>query len=102
MSLSGDYGVPLPANVQKLKKDKDKNDFFDLSILELFNINIEPRGVRNIVLHNNIVPLSSDYYFILNLNYNETEHKRVKVYCNNVYFVGDDIIWRKLIEKIKK
>ena len=23
MSLSGDYGVPLPANVQKLKKDME-------------------------------------------------------------------------------
>lgn len=81
---------------------EEKNNSFDLTILEQFNINIEPHGIRNIVLHYNIVPLSSDYYFIIQLNYNETEQKIVKVYCNDVYSVGDDIIWKKLIENIKK
>lgn len=78
------------------------NDFFDLTILEQYNINIEPHGIRNIVLHYDIAPLSSDYFFILQLNYNETEQKKVKVYCNEVYSVGDDIIWKKWIENIKK
>lgn len=80
----------------------EKSDYFDFSPFEKFEIDIEPHGIRNIVLHDNIARLTSNFYFIINFFYNEKEQKRVKVYCNEVYSVGDDIIWKKLIEGVNK
>lgn len=79
-----------------------KNDYFGLEILERFNIDIEPGGVRNVVLNNNIAPLTEDCYFILKLYYNGGETKEIKVYCNNIYLVGDGIVWNQLIMSIGK
>ena len=42
------------------------------------------------------------FYMTINFFYNEKEQKKVKVYCNEVYSVGDDIIWKKLIEGVNK
>lgn len=30
------------------------------------------------------------------------EEKEIKVFCNNVYTIGDDIIWSKMIDAINK
>ena len=65
--------------------NEKKNNYFDLSILEQFNINIESHGIRNIIIHPKIEPLSHDCYFILKLRYNNTIEKEVKVYCNYIY-----------------
>jgi hypothetical protein len=81
---------------------EEKSDYFDFSPFEKFEIDIEPHGIRNIVLHDNITILTSNYYFIINFFYNEKEQKKVKVYCNEFYSVGDDIIWKKLIEGVNK
>lgn len=80
----------------------EKNNYFDLSILEQFNINIESHGIRNIIIHPNIEPLSNNCYFILKLRYNNSIEKEIKVYCNYVYSIGDDIIWSKMIDAINK
>jgi len=80
---------------------EEKNDFFNMKLLEQFNIDIEPHGIRNIVLHNNIVPLTDNFYFILQLYYNGMQ-KEIKVYCNDLYLVGDVIVWRQLIDSIRK
>ena len=72
-----------------------------MKILEQFNIDIEPHGIRNLVLHENIQPLTDEFYFILQLLYNG-EHKTVKVFCNNIYLVGDTIVWKQLIDNIRK
>lgn len=91
LSISGDFYV-----------DGEKNSYFDLSILEQFNINIESHGIRNIIIHPNIEPLSSNCFFILKLRYNNIIEKEVKVYCNSVYSIGDDIVWSKTIDAINK
>ena len=72
-----------------------------MKLLEQFNIDIEPHGIRNIVLHNNIVPLTDNFYFILQLYYNGLK-KEIKVYCNDLYLVGDVIVWKELIDSIRK
>lgn len=82
--------------------NEKKNNYFDLSILEQFNINIESHGIRNIIIHPKIEPLSHDCYFILKLRYNNTIEKEVKVYCNYIYSIGDDIIWSKMFDAINK
>ena len=80
-----------------------ESNFFNMSILERFNIDIEPNGIRNIILHYNIEPLTDNYYFILELNYDGLKKPKViKVHCNNVYIIGDVIQWSQLIESIKK
>ena len=80
---------------------EEKSGFFNMNLLEQFNIDIEPHGIRNIVLHNNIVPLTDNFYFILQLHYNGMQ-KEIKVYCNDLYLVGDVIVWKQLIDSIRK
>lgn len=87
----------------KFYAGEEENKFFNMGILEQFNIDIEPNGIRNIILHNNIEPLTDNFYFILELLYDGLDNpKIVKVYCNNVYIVGDIIQWSQLFESIKK
>ena len=82
---------------------EEESKFFNMEILERFKIDIEPNGIRNVVLHNNIEPLTDNFYFILKLFYDGLEKpKVVKVYCNNVYIVGDVIQGSQLIESIKE
>ena len=68
-----------------------KNDFFNLGALENFFIDIEPHGVRNIVLSNQFDLGTNEGYFDIHLSYNG-EQKDVKVYCSNLYIVGDSFI----------
>ena len=56
LTISGDFYV-----------DGQNNNYFDLTILNQFNIDIEPNGIRNIIIHPNIVPISNNCYFILHL-----------------------------------
>lgn len=81
---------------------EERNKYFDMSILSRFDINIEPQGVRNIILHPNIEPLSNDCYFILKYSCNQIAEREEKIYCNEIYSIGDDIIWRKMIDAINK
>ena len=82
---------------------EEESKFFNMGILERFKIDIEPNGIRNIVLHNDIEPLTDFFYFTLELRYDGIEiPKKIKVYCNNVYMVGDVIQWGQLIESVNK
>jgi hypothetical protein len=91
LTISGDFYL-----------DGQKNGYFDLTILNQFNIDIEPNGIRNIIIHPNIVPISNNCYFILHLKSDNMEEKEEKVYCNDVYTIGDDIIWGKMINAINR
>lgn len=91
LTISGDFYL-----------DGQKNGYFDLTILNQFNIDIEPNGIRNIIIHPNIVPISNNCYFILHLKSDNMEEKEEKVYCNDVYTIGDDIIWGKIINAINR
>lgn len=91
LTISGDFYL-----------DGQKNGYFDLTILNQFNIDIEPNGIRNIIIHPNIVPISNNCYFILHLKSDNMEKKEEKVYCNDVYTIGDDIIWGKIINAINR
>lgn len=87
----------------KFFADEEESKCFNMGLLDQFNIDIEPNGIRNIILHNNIEPLTDKFYFILELNYEGLENpKVVKVYCNNIYIVGDVIQGNQLIESIKR
>ena len=82
---------------------EEESKFFNMGLLDQFNIDIEPNGIRNIILHYNIEPLTDNYYFILELLYEGLDNpKVVKVYCNNIYIVGDVIQGNQLIDSIKK
>lgn len=82
---------------------EEESNYFNMGLLDQFNIDIEPNGIRNIILHYNIEPLTDKYYFILELNYEGLKKpKEVKVYCNNIYIVGDVIQGNQLIESIKR
>ena len=82
---------------------EEESNFFNMGLLEKFNIDIEPNGIRNIILHNDIEPLTDNFYFILELLYEGLDNpKVVKVYCNNIYIVGDVIQGNQLIESIKR
>ena len=70
--------------------------------LRNLNINIEPKGVRNVVINDRISGLPNTEHFLLTLNYNGETKEPIKTYCNQVYTIGDDIIWRELIQSIKK
>ena len=91
LTISGDFYV-----------DGQNSNYFDLTILNQFNIDIEPNGIRNIIIHPNIVPISNNCYFILHLKSDNMEEKEEKVYCNDVYTIGDDIIWGKIINAINR
>ena len=91
LTISGDFYL-----------DGQKNGYFDLTILNQFNIDIEPNGIRNIIIHPNIVPISNNCFFILHLKSDNMEEKEEKVYCNDVYTIGDDIIWGKMINAINR
>lgn len=82
---------------------EEESKYFNMGLLDKFNIDIEPNGIRNIILHYNIEPLTDKFYFLLELNYEGLEKpKEVKVYCNNIYIVGDVIQGSQLIESIKR
>lgn len=91
LTISGDY-----------YENGEKNNTFDLSVLEQFNIDIESHGIRTIIIHPYIEHMSSNCYFILKIKSNNLEEKEIKVYCNDFYSIGDDIVWRKMIDAIKK
>lgn len=82
---------------------EEESKYFNMGLLEKFNIDIEPNGIRNIILHYNIEPLTDNFYFILELLYDGLDNpKVVKVYCNNIYIIGDVIQGNQLIESIKR
>lgn len=82
---------------------EEESKYFNMGLLKKFNIDIEPNGIRNIILHYNIEPLTDNFYFILELLYEGLDNpKVVKVYCNNIYIVGDVIQGNQLIESIKR
>ena len=91
LNISGDFYV-----------NGEKNEYFDLSILKQFNIDIESHGIRNIIIHPHIEPISNNCYFILNLKSDNMEERNIKVYCNSVYSIGDDIVWCKMIDAINR
>lgn len=71
--------------------------------LRTLKINIEPKGIRNVRIRDICFdePTTNDY-FILHLNYNGEEKEPITVSCNQIYTIGDDMIWRELIQTIKK
>lgn len=71
-------------------------------VLRTLKINIEPKGVRNVVINDRISELPNNEFFILRLNYNGETKEPIKVFCNQVYSIGDDIIWREMIDGIRK
>lgn len=71
-------------------------------VLRTLKINIEPKGIRNIVVNDKIRELPNNEFFLLRLNYNGEIKEPIKVFCNQVYSIGDDIIWREMIDGIRK
>ena len=71
-------------------------------VLKTLKINIEPKGIRNIVINDRIRELPNNEFFILRMNYNGETKEPIKVFCNQVYSIGDDIIWREMIDGIRK
>ena len=72
---------------------EEESKYFNMGLLEKFNIDIEPNGIRNIILHYNIEPLTDNFYFILELLYEGLDNPKI---------VGDVIQGNQLIESIKR
>lgn len=80
LTINGDFYV-----------GEQKNDFFNLSALKNFNIDIEPHGIRNIILCDNFNLDTDEGHFELQLSYNGLS-KDVTVHCSNFFIVGDTYI----------
>jgi len=59
--------------------------------LRTLKINIEPKGIRNVRILDFIFKEPNTDYFILRLNYNGQTKEPIKVFCNQIYTIGDDI-----------
>jgi len=59
--------------------------------LTTLKINIEPKGIRNVRILNLAFKEHNTDYFILHLNYNGQIQEPIKVFCNHIYTIGDDI-----------
>lgn len=75
-----------------------REDIFNLNLLEQLQIDIEPKGIRNVILNSNVGRIDPNNFFLLKLYYNGKEQKEIRVCCSEVYLVGDDIVWQKLID----
>ncbi|MBR6264134.1 MAG: hypothetical protein IKR05_13085 [Prevotella sp.] len=70
--------------------------------LRTLKINIEPKGVRNVGINDIAFNIPNTEFLIVRLNYNGETKEPIKLSCNQVYTIGDDIIWREMIDVIKK
>jgi hypothetical protein len=70
--------------------------------LKSLKINIEPKGIRNVRILDFVFEEPNTDYFILRLNYNGLTKEPIKVFCNQIYTIGDDMIWREMIEVISR
>lgn len=63
--------------------------------LRTLKINIEPKGIRNVRILDFVFKEHNTDYFILRLNYNGQTKEPIKVFCNQIYTIGDDIYGKK-------
>ena len=88
--------------IAELYHDGKKVEEVTFPDLRTLKINIEPRGVRNVRIIDIIFDEPNSEYLVLRLNYNGETKEPITVFCNQIYTIGDDMIWREMIEEIRK
>lgn len=75
--------------------DGQKVEYATFPELTTLKINIEPKGIRNVRLLDLAFKEHNTDYFILQLNYNGQKQEPIKVFCNQIYTIGDNIFGEK-------
>ena len=75
--------------------DGQKVEYATFPELTTLKINIEPKGIRNVRILDLAFKEHNTDYFILQLNYNGQIQEPIKVFCNQIYTIGDNIFGEK-------
>lgn len=75
--------------------DGQKVEYATFPELATLKINIEPKGIRNVRILDLAFKEHNTDYFILQLNYNGQKQEPIKVFCNQIYTIGDNIFGEK-------
>lgn len=75
--------------------DGQKVEYATFPELTTLKINIEPKGIRNVRILDLAFKEHNTDYFILQLNYNGQKQEPIKVFCNQIYTIGDNIFGEK-------
>lgn len=75
--------------------DGQKVEYATFPELTTLKINIEPKGIRNVRILDLTFKEHNTDYFILQLNYNGQKQEPIKVFCNQIYTIGDNIFGEK-------
>ena len=59
-------------------------------VIDNLKINIEPKGIRNLIIRNDLVGLANDESILLYLKYNGEEKKPINIICNDMFTIGDN------------
>lgn len=62
-------------------------------VIDNLKINIEPKGIRNLVIRNDLGGLYNDESILLYLKYNGKEKKPIRILCNDMFTIGDNSMW---------
>lgn len=71
-----------------------KNDFVPAdrkSVIDNLKVNIEPRGIRSLVIRNDLRGLTNKEVILVYMTYNGSEREPVKIVCNDMFTIGDFI-----------
>ena len=75
----------------ELKQDfvpKDRQE-----VIDNLKTNIEPKGIRNLIIRNDLCGLTNHETILLYLKYNGEEKKPIKIVCNDMFTIGDYSMW---------
>ena len=75
--------------------DGQKVEYATFPELTTLKIKIEPKGIRNVRILDLAFKEHNTDYFILQLNYNGQKQEPIKVFCNQIYTIGDNIFGEK-------
>lgn len=68
-------------------------------IIDNLKINIEPKGIRTLVIRDDLGGLTNNESILLYLKYNGEEKEPIRILCNNIFSVGDNILWYAMKRK---
>ncbi len=86
----------LSMKIEFYKGDTIVEDFIPedrQKVIDNLKINIEPKGIRNLIIRNDLRGLYNDESILLYLKYNGKEKKPIRILCNDMFTIGDNSMW---------
>lgn len=83
----------LSMRIELYKGNKIEENFIPQDrqkVIDNLIINIEPKGIRNLIIRNDLVGLANDESILLYLKYNGEEKKPINIICNDMFTIGDN------------